>query len=225
MRHKGSPVDTTSQSDEVLRTQTLTPGARRILEIASELFYRRGIHAVGVDTIAAESGITKRTLYDRFGSKEGLVETYLKTRHERWWDRMERRLSDQPASRVLAVWDSYVHDTENSDRGCAFINAAGELPDGHPAHHIIRAHKHAVHSRLTDLIRTDHPQVDDTKSTADQIFLLLEGGITHRGIDGDDRMLRSGRAIAEQLICDESKSNRAMPQGSEHDASASARPA
>ncbi|MDQ4084268.1 MAG: TetR/AcrR family transcriptional regulator, partial [Actinomycetota bacterium] len=54
----------------------LTPGAQRILDVASELFYWRGIHAVGVDTIAAESGVTKRTLYDRFGSKDGLVVAY-----------------------------------------------------------------------------------------------------------------------------------------------------
>jgi len=62
----------------------LTPGARRILEVASALFYRHGIHAIGVDTIAAESGVTKRTLYDRFGSKDELVAAYLRARDERW---------------------------------------------------------------------------------------------------------------------------------------------
>ena len=189
-----------AEPDEVLCAPELTPGARRILEVASQLFYRRGIHAVGVDTIAAESGITKRTLYDRFGSKDRLVEVYLQARHQQWWERMERRLADHPASRVLAVWDSYTEDAESSDRGCAFINAAGELPEDHPAHRVIRAHKRAVHRRLADLIRADHPEAGDANAAADQVFLLLEGGIAHRGIDGDDHMLRSARVISERIL-------------------------
>ena len=51
---------------DALTPPRLTTGARRILETAGELFYAHGVHAVGVDTIAAESGITKRTLYNRF---------------------------------------------------------------------------------------------------------------------------------------------------------------
>ncbi|WOF24619.1 helix-turn-helix domain containing protein [Microbacterium betulae] len=188
------------EPDEVLLAPALTAGARRILEVASDLFYRRGIHAVGVDTIAAESGVTKRTLYDRFGSKDGLVEAYLQARHQRWWERMERRLAEHPASRVLAVWDSYTQDAESSDRGCAFINAAGELPVDHRGHRVIRAHKQAVRRRLADLIRTDHPEAGDADTAADLVFLLLEGAIAHRGIDGDDEMLRSGRDMTERLL-------------------------
>ena len=63
---------------------TLTPRAQRILDVASTLFYERGIHAVGVDTIAEAAGVTKRTLYDRFGSKESLVVAYLRQREEKW---------------------------------------------------------------------------------------------------------------------------------------------
>ena len=71
-----------------MSSTTLTPGARRILDVASALFYERGIHAVGVDTIAAESGVTKRTLYDRFGSKDALVVAYLAERDRRWRERV-----------------------------------------------------------------------------------------------------------------------------------------
>ena len=62
----------------------MTPAARRALEAAGRLFYERGIHAVGVDLIAAEAGVTKKTLYDRFGSKEQIVVEYLADRDERW---------------------------------------------------------------------------------------------------------------------------------------------
>lgn len=187
-------------TEDVLRMPALTPGARRILEVASELFYRRGIHAVGVDTIAAESGVTKRTLYDRFGSKDHLVEVYLKQRHHRWWERMQRRVDASPQARVLAVWDSYTEDAGWSDRGCAFINAAGELPDGHPVHVVIRAHKDAVQDLLADIIAADHSTAGNAKRIADQIFLLLEGSVTHRGIDGDDRLALRGRALTEGLL-------------------------
>ncbi|WP_016700389.1 helix-turn-helix domain-containing protein, partial [Actinoalloteichus spitiensis] len=61
-----------------------TPGARAVLAAASELFYDQGIHAVGVDAIAARAGVTKKTLYDRFGSKERLVVEYLAQRDQRW---------------------------------------------------------------------------------------------------------------------------------------------
>jgi AcrR family transcriptional regulator len=188
--------------DDVLRPPALTAGAQRILEVASDLFYRCGIHAVGVDTIAAESGITKRTLYDRFGSKEGLVEAYLQARHQRWWERMERRLAESDGSRVLAVWASYAEDTASCERGCGFINAAGELPADHPGHRVIRAHKQAVRRRLAALIRADHPKIGDHDTAADLIFLLLEGAIAHRGIDGDDRMLRGARTMTERILRD-----------------------
>lgn len=78
-----------------------TAGAQKILEVASRLFYQHGIYNVGVDTIAAESGFTKRTLYDRFGSKDQLIAIHLKARHQRWWSRMEERLALDPAYAVV----------------------------------------------------------------------------------------------------------------------------
>ncbi|WIY82902.1 TetR/AcrR family transcriptional regulator [Propionimicrobium sp. PCR01-08-3] len=187
----------------VLQVPRLTPGAQRIVDVASQLFYRHGIHAVGVDTIAAASGITKRTLYDRFGSKDQLVAVYLQVRHQRWWDRMERRLTHEPEAPVLALFDSYAEDSETSDRGCAFINAAAELSVDHPAYRVIRAHKQAVLDRLVQLLGTgsaaDH---EDTVAVAQEIYLLLEGAIAHRGIDGDDRLLRRAREVTKRLIDD-----------------------
>jgi len=176
-----------------------TPAAQRILDVASELFYRHGIHAVGVDTIAAESGITKRTLYDRFGAKDALVTAYLQARHDGWWTRLETRLADAPAPRALTLIDAYTRDALPTDRGCAFLNAAGELPQEHPAFAVIRAHKRAVRERLEHLVRSDHPRIDDAADVADHLFLLIEGAIAHRGIDGD-QLLDRARTIAARLL-------------------------
>lgn len=178
----------------------MTPGAQRILAVASDLFYRRGIHAVGVDTIAAESGITKRTLYDRFGSKDHLVEVYLQARHAAWWVRLEERLAEAPRPRVLAVFDAYVDDPLPSDRGCGFLNAAGELPSEHPAQAVVRAHKRAVRRLLAELVREERPDLEDPDGTADEVFLLLEGSIAHRGLGDGDALMRRARERATQLL-------------------------
>ncbi len=122
----------------------LTPGARRILDVASRLFYERGIHAVGVDLIAAESGVTKRTLYDRFGSKDALVTAYLVARGRRWRSAVQDRSADldDPAARVLAPFDVLPTWVAENRRGCAFVNASAELPDpSHSARHVIRQEK------------------------------------------------------------------------------------
>ncbi|QFG68208.1 TetR/AcrR family transcriptional regulator [Ornithinimicrobium pratense] len=197
-------MEAEDDSAEVLQMPPLTAGARRLVEVASELFYRHGIHAVGVDTIAAESGITKRTLYDRFGSKDQLVAVYLQARHQRWWERMERRVARESESPVLALFDSYAQDSESSDRGCAFINAAAELPADHPAYRVVRAHKRAVLDRLVELLGPGSASHQESVAVAQEIYLLLEGAIAHRGIDGDDQLLRRAREIAVWRLHDRS---------------------
>src|SRR5690242_19038123 len=104
------------------------PGAARakVLEAASTLFYRDGIHAVGVDTVAAEAGVTKAALYGNFGSKSGLVVAYLRERDRRWQEEIDRITAahTDPRARVLAVFDAYgAWLSRDGYRGCAFLNA------------------------------------------------------------------------------------------------------
>ena len=193
---------TDDDTSEVLQAPRLTPGARRILDVASELFYRHGIHAVGVDTIAAESGITKRTLYDRFGSKDQLVVAYLQARHQRWWEEMEERVTRAPDSPVLALFDSYSLFSAPTDRGCAFLNAAAELANDHPAYKVVRTHKRAVLDRLVELVSPGLAADQDPLAVAQEIYLLLEGAIAHRGVDGDDRLLVRARGLSQRLLED-----------------------
>lgn len=177
----------------------LTAGARRILDAASVLFYERGINAVGVDAIAAASGVTKRTLYDRFGSKEALVTAYLRRRDAEWWARWEQRLADAPNPRALTAFDSYVDDAQPSGRGCAFLNAAAELSSSHPGFAVIRDHKRRVRARLEELIAEDAGAADPAE-TAEHVFLLLEGAIAHQGIDGSEDRVGAARSLAEGLL-------------------------
>ncbi|MFJ9207672.1 TetR/AcrR family transcriptional regulator [Streptomyces sp. NPDC102264] len=147
------------------RRITMTPGARRALEAASRLFYAHGIHAVGVDLIAAEAGVTKKTLYDRFGSKDQLVVEYLAARDERWRVFLAERLeavSPGPddvrppgVERVLAVFDaSRAWMEANSPRGCSMVNAHAEIDDrGHPAYTVIAGQKSWMLELFTRLAR------------------------------------------------------------------------
>lgn len=184
----------------------LTPGARRIRDVASELFYRHGIHAIGVDTIAAESGVTKRTLYDRFGSKDMLVVSYLQHRHDVWWVRLEQCIASTASPRALAVFDVYGEDAAWAVRGCAFLNAAGELPADHPAREVIRTHKQAVRQRLSELIMSDQPEIQDAEGVAGHLFLLVEGAFAHRGLADNDQLLVEARELGRRLLRHESAS-------------------
>lgn len=180
----------------------LTPGALRILEVASELFYEQGIHTVGVDTIAAESGVSKPVLYTNFGSKDGLVVAYLLRRHRWWWALLEDEIERAESPRALAFFDVYAADHVNGRRGCAFLNAAAELPDEHPAHQVIRYHKHSICDRLEELVKEDSAPEVDHRIVAYHLFLLLEGAFAHRPIYGTD-LVWQGREMAGRLLARE----------------------
>ncbi len=177
----------------------LTPGARQILDVASELFYDQGIHAVGVDTIAAESGISKPTLYKHFGSKDGLVVAYLLNRHRWWWGILEDEVDRAASPRALAFFDVYGADHGNARRGCAFLNAAAELPEEHPAHEVIRYHKHSICDLLEELVKEDVASDLDHRFLANHLFLLLEGAFAHRPIYGTE-LVCQGREMAGRLL-------------------------
>ncbi|MDX3058346.1 TetR/AcrR family transcriptional regulator [Streptomyces sp. NE06-03E] len=118
-------------------TRPLTPAGERVVAAAEELFYDRGITAVGVDLIAEHSGVTKRTLYNQFGSKDRLVAAYLAARDRRWQSLVRATVDacDDPVEAVTAPFEALRVWSGTNARGCAFINALAELPDAsHPAY-------------------------------------------------------------------------------------------
>jgi AcrR family transcriptional regulator len=180
----------------------LTPGAQRILDVASELFYRRGIHAVGVDTVAAESGVTKRTLYDRFGSKDGLIVAYLQTRDRRWRDLVTSRLDAEhadPLQRVLVPFDVLPEWLAASTRGCSFVNAFAELPEpDHPGRQVVVAEKKWLRDLFRELL-TD-AGARDPDGLAVQLLSLHEGAIISYAMADEANAPHSARAAAETLV-------------------------
>ncbi|MEV5702465.1 TetR/AcrR family transcriptional regulator [Streptomyces violaceoruber] len=167
------------------RRVRMTPGARRVLAAAERLFYEHGIHAVGVDSIAAEAGVTKKTLYDRFGSKEQIVVEYLAGRDERWRELLAGRLAaagEGPAARVVAVFEASRAWSElYGAKGCSMINAHAEISDpGHPAYPVITGQKRWMLDLFTGLARDiDAAGADRLART---LVLLHEGALVSHGV-------------------------------------------
>lgn len=182
--------------------KTLTPAAQRVLDVAGELFYANGIHAVGVDTIAAEAGVTKKTLYDRFGSKEALVGQYLTQRGERWRAHVREVVARSPRTsatrRPLLVFDALEEwmAKENS-RGCGFVNAHAELPNGdHPGRRAIQAQKEWLLGYFRELVTGFR----NPARLAESLSILFEGATVAQSLNVVPGAVANAKRVARQLL-------------------------
>ncbi|PRX98729.1 TetR/AcrR family transcriptional regulator [Allonocardiopsis opalescens] len=184
-------------------SRPLTPAGWRVLEVASGLFYREGIHAVGVEAIAAGAGVTKKTLYACFGSKDRLVAAYLSARDERWREWLTRYVGEHGGSareRVLASFDALAEWIEREDpRGCGFVNALAELPSPeHPGRAVITAQKRWLLEYLTGLAAgTGAP---DPQELGRSLLLLHEGATVASAAGTVPDAARRARETARALL-------------------------
>ncbi|MFD6493508.1 TetR/AcrR family transcriptional regulator [Streptomyces sp. NPDC060188] len=177
----------------------MTPAGRRIVAAAEELFYDRGITAVGVDLIAEHSGVTKRTLYNQFGSKDHLVAAYLTERDQRWRTRVLAAVDAcaTPADAVTAPFEALRIWSGTNTRGCAFINALAELPDSaHPAHRVAADQKlwlRDLFEGLAVAAGCSHPG-----TLATRLLVLHEGALVTQPLDLD--LLPDCAGLARDLV-------------------------
>jgi AcrR family transcriptional regulator len=171
----------------------------RILATADRLFYLRGIRAVGVDTVAAEIGISKRTLYNHFPSKDALIATYLARRS------ISVPPSDKPAlEQILGTFDSLERRFSAKDfRGCPFVNAVAELgTEDHAVRKAAFAFKNGRRARFRDLLKQlDVANADDV---ATQLQLLIDGAIAADLVRNDPSMARAAKEAAIVLLANAS---------------------
>ena len=180
-----------------------TAAGRQILATAEELFYERGITAVGVDLIAERSGVTKRTLYNQFGSKDHLVASYLAERDARWRALVRTAVEacTAPLDAVTAPFDALRTWSTGNTRGCAFINALAELPDpAHPAHGIAAEQKLWLLDTFTRL--ADAAGCTAPATLATRLLLLHEGALAAAPLPGDlpTRALEESVELARALV-------------------------
>ncbi|MFD0440271.1 TetR/AcrR family transcriptional regulator [Streptomyces chartreusis] len=177
-------------------------GAReRILKAATELFMAQGITATGTDQLARAAGVSKRTLYVYFSSKDELVQAYLTSlEHDRLpASASPSRTPSDARELLLAVFDPKPPRAAGPYRGCPFLNAGVEVPDPeHPAHRLAAAHKREFAHRLTELARQAGAAAPQT--LGEQLALLYDGAAA-RGVALDSGQTSAcARSIAEVLI-------------------------
>ena len=181
----------------------MAPSAReRILETAFARFYARGLRAVGVDLIIAESGVAKATFYKHFPAKDELVLAYLDKVDGLWSGQLHaaaRAAGPDPADQLVGMFDALGAACRSDGyRGCAFINAAAEAPAGTPIHARTVAHKQAVQAWVRDL--AEDAGAADPDELARSLTLLLDGGLSNGSLSADPRTAEAARTTARLVV-------------------------
>lgn len=171
--------------------------AERILDVASGLFFREGIRAVGIDRIVAEADIAKATLYRHFPSKEDLVMAYLQDRHARVMQGLDAVRSEHadPRDRIALIFDRLAEKAENPEfRGCAFALAVAEHGDSEKIVRLARMHKRAVAETLCAIGR--EAGLANADFIGRHLVLLYDGALARRAVLGDAQPMRDARESA-----------------------------
>ena len=175
----------------------------RILATASELFYKNGIHAVGVDLVVEKSGIAKTSLYRHFGNKDALVAAFLEAEDAdfwRQWDAIASRHAHDPSAELddyLAWMDTRLR--RPGYRGCPQLNVAAELANPkHPARRVAVEHKERMRRRLTEIaVRMELRNAD---SVGAQLALAFDGAFMSAPLGAGERMAVTLRESVRALI-------------------------
>lgn len=169
---------------------------------ALEIFYREGFHAAGMDLLAAETGISKTTMFKHFPSKEELILAVLRLRDQEFRTWLFRRMEEAgpPRAQLLAMFDALAEwFAESAFRSCMFIKAASEYPDPtHPIHAQSAEHKRLLFRQVSAIAQKAGAQ--DPASLARALLLLKEGAIVtaHLGHEADPAA--DAKAVAELLL-------------------------
>lgn len=183
-------------------TKTLPSTRERLLETAARLFFQRDYRSVGVDTIVAESGVGKMTLYRHFPTKDDLIASYLRATNEQFWawfDEATAGASD-PRGKLLAFFQALEKLASTPTcYGCPFLNAVVDFPEHeHPGHVIAVEHKQAVRARFRELAQ--QTGVSQPGELADQLFLLMDGAFMAVRMFGTDSPASKVAGAAQALI-------------------------
>jgi AcrR family transcriptional regulator len=180
------------------------PGTHdRILDIAAQLFYEHGVHAVGLQQIIDACGCGKNLLYREFPSKDELVIAYLERRSRIWTATIEQAtqpLAGDPAAQLVAiVRAAAVQVADPGYRGCPFLNTLAEFPDpSHPVHQACVAHRAAYRAQLHAF--AERAQARDAGTLADRIMLIIDGLYATGATLGSAGATATAVALAEEVV-------------------------
>jgi AcrR family transcriptional regulator len=183
-------------------TQVRSASAReRLLASADALFYAEGVQSVGIDRIIEHAGVAKASLYNLFGSKEGLVRAYLEARHDGTTTVISSAidLHRNPRRRILAVFEAQAQVfAQPGFRGCAFVAALAEAPLGGQVEQAAVEYRTWMRALFVDL--AEQARAADPLELARQLQIIFDGGMIAAWMDHDPLIASSSRAAAEDLI-------------------------
>jgi len=172
----------------------------RLLAAATDLFYREGVHTVGIDRVIAQAGVAKATLYSTFGSKDALIAAYLEVRRRKMRERVEQAIGRHhcPRDQLLAVFDLQIELVgEREYRGCPFANATAEA-HAPSADAVADAYRDWLRETLTAL--ASQAGAADPGTLGRQLHLLWDGAAQSARMDRDQHGARAARAAAAALL-------------------------
>lgn len=182
---------------------------RNILEVATGLFYRQGIRAVGMDLVVKECGVGNATVYRQFPTKDALAAAYVQGRADAWFERMEQAAAGylDPRQKLSAVFEVLAEDTAGTGyRGCPMLNANTEFPEGaHPAHLVAVDHKQKVRDWLHSL--AEQAGAADPGRLAEELLIVLNGAYATAAVLDGGAYGNRALGLARRLI------DEACPQG------------
>ena len=183
-------------------TGAAQPARERILDTAFRLFYAHGPRGVGVDTVIAESGVAKSTLYKHFPRKDDLVLAYLDKVDQTWFGQLRaaaRAGGDDPRDQMVGMFDALASACRRDGyHGCAFLNTAAESDAGSEVHARTVEHKAIVRAWVTDLAR--RANAADPDLLARQLTVLLDGGLSAGVLDPSPASPAAAKAAARTLV-------------------------
>jgi AcrR family transcriptional regulator len=184
-------------------TAQSSPKRDHLMATAWRLFYRDGLRAVGIDTILAEAGVAKMTLYNHFASKEELIIAILEKRDLEFRASLMETVASagpDPVQRLLAVFDWHEGWFGSEGfKGCVFIRAVSEYPEpAHPIHQAAWRHKVAVKTALAELCAAAGAK--DAVALAETLSYLIDGAIFSAHATQNPAAARSARDTAERLL-------------------------
>jgi AcrR family transcriptional regulator len=180
----------------------MTESNTRIAQLAGQLFHEHGITATGVEALSKAAGISKRTLYERFGSKDGLIAAAFEAFDEPVFERFTKP-AEQAATPRAQIEQLFAELEAGIDsiefRGCPFANAAAELADpDHPAHAVIRRHKDRFRRWLT--ARAREAGAADPALLARQLMIVYEGIQGQSLVQRSPKPARDGRRLVAVIL-------------------------
>jgi|SRR5215468_5446997 len=176
---------------------------KQIVAAADELFYSQGLHAVSVDAIADKAGVTKKTFYNHFKSKDDLIGSYLEARDRPTIDRFKEWAGNEGsvADRMVRFFSKLASASQGPRwNGCGFMRATAEFANmqGHPAITTARVHKARCEQWLLNMVTEEGHA--DAETIARALMVLIDGAVSQVLIHRDAKYATSAGFAARSLV-------------------------